>query len=132
MSPVARVARSFVLWCVALVVVAAAAVALQPHGDGAASRVAHLESLVRCPSCDDLSVAESNATSAIAVRHEIAAKVASGESDDEILTSLESVYGTSILLSPPTSGLGVVLWLGPLAVLVLLVASALRLARKRR
>ena len=132
MSAVARLGRSFALWCVAFLCVAAAAVALHPSGDAQAARVAHLESLVRCPSCDDLSVAESDATSAIAVRHEIAAKVDAGESDDQILTSLESVYGTSILLSPPTTGLGVLLWLGPLAVLVLLVLSALRLARKRR
>lgn len=131
MITVRRVGRSFVLWCVALVCVAAVAVALHPRADGASARVAHLESLVRCPSCDDLSVAESNATSAIAVRHEIAAKVKAGESDDQILTSLESVYGASILLSPPTSGLGALLWIGPIAVFVLLVASALRLARRR-
>ena len=123
--------RSFTLWCVALVVVIAAAIALHPHGSSAANRVAHLETLVRCPSCDDLSVAESNATSAIAVRHEIATKVRRGESDDRILTSLESVYGPSILLSPPTSGLGVLLWVVPLLGLVLLVASALRLTRRR-
>ena len=77
-------------------------------------------------------VAESNATSAVAVRHEIAAKVKAGQSDNEILTSLESTYGTSILLSPPTSGLGVLLWVVPVAGLGLLVASSVRLARRRR
>jgi len=126
-----KILRSFSLWCVALVAVAALAVALRPSDSSAANRIAHLETLVRCPSCDDLSVAVSNATSAIAVRHEIAAKVHAGESDDKILTSLEDVYGTSILLSPPESDLGVLLWLVPLLGLVLLVASALRLARRR-
>jgi len=126
-----KVLRSFSLWCVAFVVVAALAIALRPSESSAQSRIAHLETLVRCPSCDDLSVAVSNATSAIAVRHEIAAKVHAGESDDKILTSLEDVYGTSILLSPPPSGLGVLLWLVPLLGLVLLIASALRLARRR-
>ena len=126
-----KVLRSFSLWCVAFVVVAALAIALRPSESSAQSRIAHLETLVRCPSCDDLSVAVSNATSAIAVRHEIAAKVHAGESDDKILTSLEDVYGTSILLSPPSSGLGVLLWLVPLLGLVLLIASALRLARRR-
>ncbi len=126
-----RVLRSFSLWCVALLVVAAMAVVLRPSTSSAQSRIAHLETLVRCPSCDDLSVAVSNATSAIAVRHEIAAKVHAGESDDKILTSLEDVYGTSILLSPPTSGLGVLLWVVPLLGVLLLVASALRLARRR-
>ncbi|MHB2027354.1 MAG: cytochrome c-type biogenesis protein [Acidimicrobiales bacterium] len=123
--------RSFSLWCVALVVVAGFAFALAPSGASSTNRIAHLETLVRCPSCVDLSVAVSDATSAIAVRREIAAKVHQGQSDNEILTSLEAVYGTSILLSPPASGLGVVLWLGPIVVIALLIASAIRLARRR-
>lgn len=126
-----KLLRSFSLWCVALLVVAALSIALNPHGSSASARITHLESLVRCPSCDDLSVGQSNATSALAVRHEIATKVHEGQSDNQILTSLESVYGTSILLSPPTSGLGVLLWIVPVLVVVLLVASAIRLTRRR-
>ncbi len=126
-----NVLRSFSVWCVALVAVAAVAVILNPHGSGQTARIAHLESLVRCPACHDLSVAESNATSAIAVRNEITAAVKSGRSDNQILTSLEDSYGTSILLSPPTSGLGVLLWLVPSLGIVLLVGSAVRLTRRR-
>jgi cytochrome c-type biogenesis protein CcmH len=126
-----KVLRSFTLWCVVFVLVAGAAVLVRPSGSSEAARIAHLETLVRCPSCDDLSVAVSDATSAIAVRHEIATKVREGRSDDEILTSLEAAYGTSILLSPPTSGLGVLLWIVPLVGVLLLVASSVRLARRR-
>lgn len=126
-----KLLRSFSLWCVALIAVAALAIALHPQNSDASARITHLESLVRCPSCVDLSVGESNATSALAVRHEIAAKVHEGQSDNQILTSLESVYGASILLSPPTSGLGALLWIVPVLVLVLLVVSAIRLARRR-
>jgi cytochrome c-type biogenesis protein CcmH/NrfF len=127
-----KVLKSFSVWCVALVAVAAIAVVLNPHPSNQAARIAHLETLVRCPACHDLSVAESDATSAVAVRHEIAAKVKAGQSDNEILTSLEAAYGTSILLSPPTSGLGVLLWAVPVAGLLLLVGSSIRLARRRR
>jgi len=127
-----KVLQSFSVWCVALVAVAAIAVVLNPHPSSQSARIAHLETLVRCPACHDLSVAESNATSAVAVRNEIAAKVKSGQSDNEILTSLESTYGASILLSPPTSGLGVLLWVVPIAGLALLVGSSVRLARRRR
>ena len=126
-----KLLRSFALWCVALIAVAALAIALHPQNSGASARITHLESLVRCPSCEDLSVGQSNATSALAVRHEIATKVHEGQSDNQILTSLESVYGTSILLSPPTSGLGALLWIVPVLVVLLLVASAVRLARRR-
>ena len=122
---------SFRLWALALVVVIAAAVLSAPTTSSSAQRVARLESLVRCPSCEDISVAQSNATSAIAVRHEIVAKVAAGKSDNEILTSLEAAYGTSILLSPPTSGLGVLLWAVPVAGVVVALFIAFRLARRR-
>jgi cytochrome c-type biogenesis protein CcmH len=126
-----KILKSFTLWGVVFVLVAVTAVLVRPSGSSDAARIAHLETLVRCPSCDDLSVAVSNATSAIAVRHEISTKVHEGKSDDEILTSLEAAYGTSILLSPPTSGLGVLLWVVPLLGVLLLVASAVRLARRR-
>ena len=122
---------SFWIFLAALVVVAVAVALVNPHAPSAASRVAHLETLVRCPSCEDLSVAQSTSTSSLAVRHEIARLVQSGASDSAILTRLESTYGASVLLSPPTSGIGVVLWLVPLLGLGALLGVALRLARRR-
>jgi cytochrome c-type biogenesis protein CcmH/NrfF len=127
-----NVLRSFWLWAAALLVVLGVAVAVSPVASSTATRIAHLESLVKCPSCDDLSVAESNATTAVAVRHEIVADVAAGKSDAQILTSIEDAYGTSILLSPPTSGLGVLLWVVPLLVVFVLVLVGLRLRRRWR
>ncbi len=131
MSRLAALVRSAGLYALALAAVVALALALAPRATGATARVAHLESIVRCPSCEDLSVAQSDATSAIAVRHEIAADVARGLSDAAILTSLETAYGPSILLSPPTSGLGALLWVGPLLVALAVVAGAIRVARRR-
>jgi cytochrome c-type biogenesis protein CcmH len=127
-----KVLRSFRLWCVALVAVLALALATAPATSTAAARIAHLETLVKCPACEDISVAVSNATSAVAVRHEITQKVHEGKSDNEILTSLEDAYGPSILLSPSTSGIGSLLWAGPLCVLVVILVIGVRLARRRR
>jgi cytochrome c-type biogenesis protein CcmH len=124
--------RSFWLWLVAFAVVLAIAVAVNPSAPSNSTRIAHLESLVKCPACEDLSVAESNATSAIAVRHEITQDVGSGMSDNKILTTIEAQYGPQILLSPSTSGLGALLWVVPIAALVVLIAALLRLARRRR
>jgi len=122
---------SFRAWLVALCAVAALTLLAAPAGSSVASRVARLEALVRCPSCEDLSVAQSNATSAIAVRHEIAAKVRRGVSDTAILTSLEAAYGPSILLSPPTSGLGSLLWAVPAGAAGLAGVVVTRLVRRR-
>jgi cytochrome c-type biogenesis protein CcmH len=127
-----KILRSFWLFVGAFVVVVALSVVTAPSAPTAQSRIDHLETLVRCPACDDLSVAESDATSALAVRQEIVADVHHGKSDNFILTSIEAAYGTSILLSPPTSGLGVLLWAVPIAVLVLGVVIAFRLSRRRR
>ena len=127
-----KVLRSFWLWVAALVVVGALALIVSPSASSTTTRIAHLESLVKCPSCEDLSVAQSNATTAVAVRHEIAADVAAGKSDDQILTSIEDAYGPSILLSPPTTGMGTLLWVVPLAVVLVLVVVGLRLRRRWR
>jgi cytochrome c-type biogenesis protein CcmH len=122
---------SFRVYAAAVVVVAVLAAVALPRESSAAARVARLEALVRCPSCEDLSVAQSSASSALAVRHQIAAGVSRGESDTAILTSLEDAYGPSILLSPPTTGLGALLWAVPAAVIAVAVAVAVRLARRR-
>jgi cytochrome c-type biogenesis protein CcmH len=124
--------RSFWLWVAALVVVVVVIIVTAPSAPTSQTRITHLETLVRCPACEDISVAVSDATSAIAVRHEITHDVKRGESDNTILTSLEDTYGTSILLSPPTSGLGILLWAVPVGVLILGVVIGLRLARRRR
>jgi cytochrome c-type biogenesis protein CcmH/NrfF len=68
----------------------------------------------------------------VAVRHEISADVAAGMSDNRILTSIEDAYGPSILLSPPTSGLGALLWIAPLGVVLALIVVGLRLLRRQR
>ncbi len=126
-----RILGSFWLWVGALLIVAGVAFAVSPSSPGEQARIAHLESLVKCPACDDLSVAQSNATSAIAVRHEIVNAVRSGASDNKILTTIEAQYGSSILLSPSTSGVGVLLWAAPVAVVILGVVVAWRLVRRR-
>jgi cytochrome c-type biogenesis protein CcmH len=123
--------RSFWLWLAAAIVVIVVAFVAAPSASSTQQRINHLESLVKCPACEDLSVAESNATSAIAVRHEIVLKVQQGESDTAILTSLEDSYGTSILLSPSTSGIGSLLWVLPVIVVIVGVGAYLRLVRRK-
>jgi cytochrome c-type biogenesis protein CcmH/NrfF len=69
-----------------------------------AQRAAAIEAGVRCPSCTDVSVADSDATTAIAVRHQIQSMVDAGQSTQAIDQVLVSEYGQSILLVPPDTG----------------------------
>lgn len=70
----------------------------------AAQRAAAIEAGTRCPSCADVSVADSDATTAIAVRHQIESMVAAGRSTAAIDQALVSEYGPTILLVPPDTG----------------------------
>lgn len=106
----ARVALPLVVLVVALVI-GSGALHQSPPTD--AQRVAALESGVRCPSCTDLSVAQSNATSAIAARHQIESMVAAGRSDAAIDQTLVSEYGQTVLLVPPDAGGIPLIWIIP-------------------
>ncbi len=79
-----------------------------------AQRAAAIEATVRCPSCTDLSVAESNATTAIAVRHQIEGMVAAGSSTADIDQTLVAEYGQTVLLVPPDAGGVPLIWIIPL------------------
>lgn len=117
---------SFVL---ALVVLAVALVIGSGVTSGAppsaAQRAAELETEIRCPSCEDISVAQSSTASAVAVRHEVGRLAAAGTSDRAIEERLVAQYGPSILLQPPDSGLSSLVWLLPLVAGILAVGGLL-------
>ncbi len=81
----------------------------------AAQRAATIEAGVRCPSCTDLSVAQSNASTAITVRHQIERMVDEGRSTAQIDQLLVSEYGQTILLVPPDAGGIPLIWVLPAA-----------------
>lgn len=88
-----------------------------------AQRAAVIEANVRCPACTDLSVTQSNSTTAIAVRHQIESMVASGSSVADIDQTLVSEYGQTILLTPPDSGGIPLIWIIPLVLGIGTVAA---------
>jgi cytochrome c-type biogenesis protein CcmH len=79
-----------------------------------AQRAAAIESVIRCPSCTDISVAQSNETTAVTVRHQIQREVAQGRTTAQIEQGLVAQYGQTILLEPPDSGGFAVIWLVPI------------------
>lgn len=97
-------------------------------------RIESISRRVACPTCQGESIAASRATAAEAIRAEIARQVATGQrTDDEIIGYLESRFGASVLLLPRSTGLDSLVWILPVAVLVVAaVALAAALARWRR
>ncbi|HEY1830203.1 MAG TPA: cytochrome c-type biogenesis protein CcmH [Acidimicrobiales bacterium] len=106
-----RVAMPFVVLVVALVV-GSGVFDSKPQSNG--QRAGAIEAVVRCPSCVDVSVANSEESTAIAVRHEIAREVAAGQSTGQIEQRLVSEYGPSILLEPPDTGGISLIWVVPI------------------
>ena len=98
-----------------------------------AQRVQAIASGIKCPSCEDLSVADSNAQTAVTVRAAIAAQVAAGRTDQQIDDYLVARYGSAIVLTPPTSGWSLLVWVLPLVGgLVALGGLTLFVIRRRR
>ena len=81
----------------------------------AAGRAAAIDAQVRCPSCDGIPVSQSSASTAVAIRRAVAARIAAGQTDSQIETFLVGKYGQSILLSPPVSGGTSLVWILPVA-----------------
>lgn len=81
-----------------------------------AQRAAALDTQIRCPSCDDLSVAQSSASEAVAVRQQVARLVRQGRTNAQIEQTLVDEWGPTILLRPPVSGLTALVWIVPIVV----------------
>jgi cytochrome c-type biogenesis protein CcmH len=97
-----------------------------------AQRADAIDALVRCPSCDGISVADSSASTAVAIRHAVAARVRAGQSDSQIDAFLVSRYGPSILLRPPVHGWTAWVWVLPPAALAVAVAGLVTVLWRRR
>jgi cytochrome c-type biogenesis protein CcmH len=98
----------------------------------AAQRAASIDSDIRCPSCEDLSVATSSAPTAVTVRTTVRQLVGQGRTDQQIEQYLTARYGTSIVLDPPASGWSLLVWVLPLAGGAVAVAGlAVVLVRRR-
>lgn len=123
-------------WLVMAAVLAVALVigARQPGpAAGPAQRSAAIDGALRCPSCEDVSVAQSSAPAAVAIRRIVAQRVAAGQSDAQIEAYLVSRYGQGILLRPAASGGTSALWVLPVvAVAVGGGALAVFFWRRRR
>jgi cytochrome c-type biogenesis protein CcmH len=100
-------------------------------------RVDAVASTLRCPVCQNLSVADSPSRLASEMRREIGQDLQAGRSPEEIRARFAAAYGEWILQAPPKEGINLVAWLAPALLLAggaLAAFSAVRgwTARGRR
>lgn len=92
-------------------------------------RLFHIASQLKCVQCVGESVAGSSAPIAEQFRAEIRTQMGEGRTDGEILDYFASHYD-DVLLNPPATGIGSLVWIVPVVVIVFAVA-ALALAMDR-
>lgn len=73
---------------------------------------------LRCPTCVGLSVLESDAPFSKQIKDEVTNQLKAGKSHEEILTFFTERYGPWILRVPPKTGVSILAWAIPLAVLL--------------
>ncbi|WP_298382851.1 cytochrome c-type biogenesis protein CcmH [Ferrimicrobium sp.] len=103
----------------ALVLIAMASVGyaiVNTPSTSTAARIVTLEKEVRCPSCGNLAVYNSKTASSYSIADYIQHQVRAGASNQEIIDSLVASYGDTILMAPPANGVGLLLWLLPVVV----------------
>lgn len=76
-------------------------------------RTREVSSKLRCPTCQGMSVAESPAEGARAMKKEVGKLLEAGYSGDQVLDFFEASYGEFILLEPRQRGANLALWIGP-------------------
>ena len=121
----ARVALALLALALAAGPAAAQDIVLDP-------RVFEIGRELRCPTCVAESVSESNAAIAREMRLMIQEQLDEGRTRTEILASFQESYGDWILLSPPRTGVLLLVWLVPIVAVVAAAGGLLLLVRRWR
>ena len=106
--------------CLLPVLAIAQAIQPLPFRDHAEEvRFQHLSAELRCPMCQNETLADSNAPIAHDLRRQVFEMMQAGKSDDEIKAFLVDRYSQFVLYNPPVEPGTWLLWFGPLALLAI-------------
>ena len=95
------------------------------------ARYEHLIAEVRCVTCQNQSIKDSNAFIAADLRREIKRLMSEGKSDAEVTDFLVTRYGDFVLYRPRTTGKTLFLWIAPFAFILFGGFALVRVVRHR-
>lgn len=119
------------LWAVLWVVAAGVAFAAAPDAPLDA-RAIRLEEQLRCLVCQNQSIAESQADLALDLKRQVREMLAAGKSEAEVRDYMVERYGDFVLYDPPMKRSTLLLWLGPLLLVLAALAGLVWQLRRRR
>ena len=85
------------------------------------NRAADLNKNIMCPVCPSETIDQSQNILAVQMRSIVQEKVEQGWSDDQIKNFFIERYGASVVSTPPKSGVDLIAWIVPPAVLVITI-----------
>jgi cytochrome c-type biogenesis protein CcmH len=96
------------------------------------ARARALSQQLRCLVCQSESIDDSNADLAHDLRVLVRDRLKAGDSDADVLAYLRARYGDYVLLNPPVERATWLLWFGPGAMLLIVLAGIGVAARRRK
>lgn len=105
-----------------------AALAADPVAE---KRLQKLSEELRCLVCQNQTIADSNAELAQDLRREVRSMIKDGKTDNEIVDFMVTRYGDFVLYRPPVKGITLLLWGGPIALLLIALYVLQRYLRQR-
>jgi len=125
----------------ALALAAALALGLAPAHAGEAApasadpaldaHVMRIASELRCLVCQNQTIADSHATLAVDLRNQVREMLQQGRSEAEILVYMTDRYGDFVLYRPPLKASTVILWFGPVLLMIGGLAGLVIILRRR-
>lgn len=100
--------------------------------DGYQARYKDVGGKLRCPKCENQSIADSNSPSAYDMRQELYRLLEEGKTDSQIYDFMVNRFGDYVLYEPPMRKDTWLLWYLPPALVVLGLLLALFLVRSRK
>jgi len=85
---------------------------------------------LRCPKCQNNSIADSNAIIAADMRNKVYELMMQGQSKQQVVDYMVARYGNFVTYEPPVTPATLILWVGPL--LFVLIGGAVVIMRTRR
>ncbi len=96
------------------------------------ARVNALAAELRCLVCQNQSLADSHAELAVDLKNQVREQLRAGRSEPQVVEYMTQRYGDFVLYRPPLKASTVLLWLGPLLLVLLGGAVLMRSLRQAR